>query len=1039
MTSFTERDPDPEWRANARGVGLRASDWRPALALFAAVVAGAALQPALRAQFDANLGRILGEVTGPDGLVVPDAEVAIRGVESGLRRASRSDELGRFEFGSLRPGPYSVTAVAAGFARTTVEGAVVTVGSAVRADIRLNLSETFTEIEVSAAALDALLPASSNVVGTKVFSDLPINGRRFHDFALLTPGVQVSRAAGHLSFSAQRGIYTNVTVDGTDYNQAFFGGIQGGERAGAAMTVPQSAIQEFQAVTSGFTAEYGRTTAGVVNVSTKSGSNEFHGDAFFQARDPNLGLTDPFGSKVLERLRQFGGSAGGPLAANRAFWFAAVERQQSISPRSVEFPLLDGADRAAGPETYDYFTSLEEPFDATNDAIAVTPKVDYQFAGGSQLMARYNYSRGEGVNAVSIGDPRHPRTTVALNNNGTEEDSIHYLTAQMTGLLSPTLVNQLRFTVTREQRPRTPNGTGPSVSSAIGVFGAKHYLPTIETDIRPVISNSLIVHSGSHDVKIGGHFDRVWIDDVYGAFQRGTFYVFSADPEEILDILTPGGRIANRFDAPGIFLRQIGNRVGEQRLGHASLYVQDSWQAAPGLNLDLGFRWEAQFNQAPRVGHDVLLGRVQSARFPSGSIDPSYIPDSARQWMPRIGLAYSPARWRDRLVLRASAGVFYAVTPPVFLNDPTKSYRDPPFDLYVALPLPGKTIYEQFLDAGIDLNRGALSDLPELSHGDVAAALGGDLYAGASPTAVHGQFRNPRSIKYNVAAEFGLRRNMTAGVQWMRHSTSFLHGLRDYNIPASVVRPSDAAAIPWYDLSQRPEPRLSSVIVTESIGRADYNGISANWKRHGDRLQIVAHYTYARAYSSDINEGYFWGPLYTDQARPEAAYGPADLDMRHQLTAHSVLQLPWGVTWSTIVRATSGPPISPVAGVDLNGDQFGNDRALEAPGRFFGRNSFRNRAMRSADMRLLRTIRLNDRSSFELSLEVFNALNFENVEYGRFNRTYGPGVDLATGQPAAPLPSFLRLRGEGGEYDRNNTQVFGTGPLQLQLGVRFNF
>ena len=322
-------------------------------------------------------------------------------------------------------------------------------GTTVQVDLQLNIETSYTQVVFTAAMLDATLPASSNVVASKTFNELPINGRRFHDFALLTPTVQVPRAAGHLSFASMRGIYTNVTVDGTDYNQPFFGGIQGGERAGSIITVRQSAIQEFQAVTSGFTAEYGRTVSGVVNVSTKSGSNDLHGDAFYQLRHPDFGVTDPFGAKVLERLQQFGGSAGGALRRDKAFWFAAVERQTSFSPRYVEFPTLPEADRERGPEAFDYFTSLEEPFDATNDAWAMTPRFDYQFSGGSRLMVRYNFSTAEARNSISIGDPKQARTTNSVSNDGTEKDSIHFLTGQLTSLLSSNLVNQLRLTITR--------------------------------------------------------------------------------------------------------------------------------------------------------------------------------------------------------------------------------------------------------------------------------------------------------------------------------------------------------------------------------------------------------------------------------------------------------------------------------------------------------------------------------------------------------------------------------------------------------------
>ena len=1008
------------------------------LVLVSSTVPGAFLDR-LRAQFDANLGRIVGEVTGPEGGLIPEAEIVAVAADSGARRTVRTDGYGQFRIGSLRPGEYSVTAASPDFAAATVDGIAVSVGGAVRVDLQMDLERTYTEIEVSAAMIDAMLPASSNVVGDRVFNDLPINGRRFHDFALLTPGVQVSRAAGHLSFGAQRGIYTNVSVDGTDYNQAFFGGIQGGERAGSAMTLPQSAIQEFQAVTSGFTAEYGRTTSGVVNVSTKSGSNEFHGDAFYQRRHPRLGLRDPFGARTLEDLRQFGGSAGGPLKKDAAFWFFAVERQDSSSPRYVEFPLLDTADRSRGPEAFDLFQSLEQPFEATNDAVALTPRFDYQFGGGSQFMTRYNYSRGRGVNAVSIGDPKHPRTVRALSNNGTEEDVVHFLTGQLTSVLGPNLVNQFRFTLTREERPRHANSAEPVVGTNLGSFGTRSFLPTTETDIRPLVNNSVMLHAGSHDIKVGGEIDHVWIDDVFGYNQYGTFRVFSSDPDEILDILTPGGQIANRFDAPGLYFRQMGNTVGVAGVGHAALYAQDSWRAAPGLTLDLGFRWEAQFNAAPQLGNTALIDQVRATDFLFGSVDPTFIPDSTRQWMPRAGFAYSPSGLSGRLVLRGSAGVFYAVTPPVFFNAATKSFRDPPFNLSVALPTNETSVYRQFLAAGIDLNQYPLNGLPAFSREEIATVLDGDPYLGAAPWAVHRTFRNPRSVKYSLALEYGLTGNMLVGMQWMRHLTSMLHGQRDYNLPSSQLRPEDPAQVPYYDTGKRPAPRLGPMFVVESIGRADYHGVTTHWKYRGDRIQLVAHYTYARAYSSDANEGYFWSPLYTDHARPDDEYGPSDLDLRHQLTSHAVIDLPWGIVWSAILRVSSGPPFSPAAGLDLNGDQFAADRALEAPGRHFGRNSFRDRGMRNLDIRVLRQFRVSETSRIELSAELFNALDVDNVEYGTFNQIYGPGVDLATGWQANPRPSFRRLRTQDGEYDRNNAQVYGTGPLQMQVGIRFFF
>ena len=1032
--SLGETAPDNGGVSIRRGRCGPAARWVAVPALLLSAAGGL-----LQAQFDAHRGRIVGVVMGPDGGVIPAAAVELKSIDSGISRTVRSDSLGRFQAGTLNPGQYSATASSPDFASAEVTGITVNVGSTVHVDIHMALEQLHSEIEVTAALVDTMLPASDNIVESDVFAKLPINGRRFHDFALLTPSVQVTRAAGHLSFGAQRGIYTNVTVDGTDYNQAFFGGIQGGERAGSIITVPQSAVQEFQAITSGFTAEYGRTTSGVVNVSTKSGSNEFHGDAFYQIRHPDLGIADPFGAKVLEKLQQFGGSAGGPLARNRSFWFFAIERQNADTPRYVEFPLLDAASRESGAEAYDYFQSLEQSFQSTNDAWALTPRFDFQLGDSNQLMTRYNFSTAKAVNSVSIGDPRLPRTTNALSHNGTEEDSIHFATVQWTSLLTPNIVNQLRFTATREQRPRNPNEMQPAVLTTLGDFGSRTFLPTTETDFRPLINNSLMIHSGAHDFKFGVEGDRIWIDDIFGYNQFGTFVLFSSDPDEILDALTPGGAIANRFDAPGQYFRQIGNTVGVQQLGHAALYLQDSWRPFHGLTLDLGFRWAAQINQDPLLGNDALIARVRGVDFPLGAFEPDRIPDDKRQWMPRLGFAYSPNGGSQRTVFRGSVGVFHAVTPPVFLNAATKVYRQPPFNLSVKLPTAGSTVYRQFLDAGIDLNAYPLDSLPVFQPDEVIRVLGEDPLQGAAPRGASPDFRNPRAVKFTLGMESRLTDKMVAGVQWMYNRTTRLHGMRDYNLPRSSVRPDDPAGIPYYDLSQRPEPSLSTVWVTESLGRASYNGVTANWKYLGDSMRFIAHYTYARAYSSDINEGYFWEPLYTDHARPEDAYGPADLDLRHQVTAHALIDLPGNFTWSAIVRTASAPPLNPTAGMDLNGDFYTADRALMAPGRYFGRNAFRNRGMRNIDMRLLRRFSFSERISAQFSAEVFNIFDFDNVEYGRFNRLYGPGLDLETGAPIGPSSSWRKLRAEDGGYDRNNTQIPGVGPLQVQIGLRFFF
>src|SRR5262249_22760611 len=263
-------------------------------------------------------------------------------------------------------------------------------------DLALSVQATVETIEVSAALVSETEVNSSQIVNLQAIQDLPINGRRFQDFATLTPTVQANDVTrGQLSFAGQRGINSNVMIDGTDYNEPFFGGIRGGERSIFAFTVPQSSVSEFQSVAAGYTAEYGRSTGGILNAITRSGTNAFHGDGFYQLRHKELGLSNPLHQQSLETQHQFGGGIGGPIKRDKLFFFGSAEQQFARFPRLAKFDTLDSVAGSVTPDiapAYTYFRSLESPFDQTNNVTAVLGRVDYQFSRGSRLTVRYNYS-----------------------------------------------------------------------------------------------------------------------------------------------------------------------------------------------------------------------------------------------------------------------------------------------------------------------------------------------------------------------------------------------------------------------------------------------------------------------------------------------------------------------------------------------------------------------------------------------------------------------------------------------------------------------
>ena len=1004
----------------------------------------------LMAQVDANKGRIVGTVYDPNQAVIPGATVRLKNLDTSAERALTTDQEGRYQAVLLDPGTYELRASSSGFAESTVSGVVLNVGTALTVDVTLQLQATVTTVEVGEALVNVTTATSSAVVNSTAVTNLPINGRRFQDFALLTPTVLIEPQRQQLSFAGQRGINSNVMVDGADYNQPFFGGIRGGERSNFAFTVPQSAIQEFQVVPTGYTAEYGRSTGGVLNAITKSGSNDYHGDAFYLLRHKEFGAATPFKDpngpgniRGAETQHQFGGSVGGPIKRDKLFFFAAGEAQKASFPRLVDMPRLDSADRNAGPEAYDYYSSLQESFRTSNDAQAFTGRLDYAFTGGHRLTLRYNNSGSKGQDADSVGSALDTTTTRSLQANGDEEDYTHLGNVQFTTLFGPTLINDLRFGASHEERPRSSNSFTPGVSSSIGDFGARSFRPTVQDDFRWQVADSLSFVAGAHTLKVGFDYNRVTAAQIFGFNQFGFFSFGTSDTNTLLDLMSVGGKTANRFDSAQVtYRRQIGNLTASMGMHQVAGFIQDNWRVTPQLTLDLGFRWEGQFNPTPEANNAALVDPVQNTAFPAGRLDPTVIPDATRQLMPRFGLAYRP--FQTNFVIRGQVGIFYASTPLLLFAGPVNNYRDPPGDLSIQLPVRGSTVYKDFLKVGIDLNQTPLDQLPVLTIEQVQeiAGSGVDPYRGAAPIAVANDFENPRSWQWGLGFEQEVVRDLIVGANFNYVNTVHLERNVDLNMPLPVLVPSDLSERPVFGLRSgaqvRPIPTLNSVQQRSSSARSMYRGVSFSARYRRSRIQFAGFYTYSNSVSDDDNERDAGGQGYVNLYDLPQELGPSRLDIRHQFTGNAVATLPWGLETAGIVRVSSGAPFDAYGGSDLNGDFVNNDRPFAAPGVPFERNSYRNRGYRTVDFRVLKNFPLKgERTRLQLSFEFFNLFNFDNVIYGGNNMIYGPGISAATGQPVAPPANFMRLKLADGTYDRNNSQRGG--PFQGQVGLRFFF
>lgn len=1011
----------------------------------------------LLAQSGAQTGQITGTVTDPNGAVVPGAKITIINAETGATREVTSDESGLYRAVLLSAGRYNVTVNASGFAPSKITDVVVNVGTSVDVNVTLKLGTVAESVEVTAPMVEVTRYEPGAVVNMRSIENLPINGRRFQDFVNMTPTAVTEPSRGQISILGQRGINTSVNIDGADYNQPFFGGIRGGERSNSYPTVPQDAIAEFQVVTAAYSPEFGRSTGGLVTAITKSGTNNYHGSAFYYLRHKELGVKDGLNRQSLENRHQFGGSFGGPIVHDRAFFYGAVERQDQSFPRRVFFPLLTAASRTAGnAEAWDYLNTLQTNYTQTNDASLYTGRFDYQFKGGHRLFARYNGSRNDAENAASVGNNIDPAVTNALSNNGKEMDRTHTLNGQLVSLLSPNVANELRIMFAREVRPREANVKAATVQTTIGRYGTVSFLPTTQDDNRFQISDNLSWQKGSHSLKFGFEYNYITVAQLFGFNQFGVFNFTTSGAANVvpqLNLLSRSNpaKLANRFDDASVtYNLQIGNLQAAFNQSMVAFFAQDSWRVNSALTMTFGLRYEGQFLTEPNANNPDTVSQVRGVRFPLGGFDPTKGPELGNQWMPRGGFAWDP--WRNgKTVIRGNAGIFYATTPMLVAAGPYNNFRTPAGDLSIALPILGApagrtTVYQQLLAVGVDLNTFAPDKLPVLTPDviqRIPAALGvasRSPFFGAAPTTWAPHYNNPRSFQMGLGVERELRRGLSAFANFNYANTVHLQRNRDINIPAPVIRATDAAKRPFFGLTTgttRPVPFFGAITLRESSARSLYRGASFGVKYYSKKVQFQASYTTALNYSNDDNERDAGGFGYENGFDLRNEYNYSNLDPRHTLTGSFVYSLPWGIEASSIWVFRSGLPFSATTGADSNGDRGGPDRPYSAPGVPFVRNSFRNRSRQNVDARVLKSFSLwNESSKLQFSAEMFNVLNFDNVSIGASNFVYGAGIDAVTGNTVAPNASFARVKLATGAIDPNNTVGV---PFQFQAGIRLVF
>ena len=908
------------------------------------------------AQSQASTGQIVGTVKDPQGGSVPNATVTVTNTATGLTQTLTTNQDGLFRAVLLPVGDYSVKVIAQGFGEFTQSGYKVEVGSSLDARIILQVSAVTEVVQITAAtSVETTAVQSSATVGSVAISELPINGRRFQDFALLTPTADVDPTRNQITLAGQRGINTNIQIDGADYSNPFFGGIRGGERSSFAPTFPQESIREFQVVASGFNAEFGRSTGGFVNAVTKSGTNTWHGSGFYLSRPEDLAKRNAFGQIASPTQNQFGGSLGGPIVKNKMFLFISAEQQLFEQTRTVLLPLLSSFSTSTNlgtTDAYNFYKSLEGPYQQTNDGTTAMGRLDFNFNDRNQANVRYNYSFNKALNAVTAGTSLNPTTNSGVSNNGTEGNRQNTFVGQLNTFFTSTFINELRGQYSREDRPRTPNTIAPLVNNGIGSFGTVSFLPTTQYDTRIQINDNLTLNRGSHSFKFGVDFNRTFADQLFAFRQTGNFSfpnigTSSANVVSLLRIMTVGNAggssdPANLFDDPGVrYQRNIGNGLVDMTSKELAFFAQDSWKIRPNFTLSLGLRWEAQYMPQPDVSNTALTNAVRNAQLPlygGRGVDVGVIPDQTDQWAPRLGIAWDPFS-DGKTVVRAGAGIFYARTPLLSLAGPLNNFRATPGDVTLTLdgfttpsaagticatlsnPNCPNTVYKMFQVVGINLNTFTLDKLPILSVAQVqqinqavltARGLTANPLNGLQVVTVGSELKNPRSLQANFGVEREVLSGLTMGFTLDVVNTVHLNRNTDVDQAIPVVRSNDLSRRPYFRGLNRPITALGNagyVQVREASARSLYQALvlRTNYRKKWGQLDVF--YTLSKTLDDDSTERNATFAEYDNAFNFKPEYNFSRQDRRHRLTFNTVFNLPAGFQFSALGRLTSGVPI----------------------------------------------------------------------------------------------------------------------------------
>jgi hypothetical protein len=554
---------------------------------------------------DVSSATLRGAVRDQSQGVLPGATITVRSEARGTEVTATTNERGEYRVPLLRPDIYTVTAAISGFKPEVRSGITLSIGREERLDFTLQLASVSATVNASAEAI--LLDATTAQVGFNVaprqIETLPLNGRNYLELALLAPGVSFAHDGNSpLSFGAQEGRAINVQVDGVDNNDESVGG--------QATDINQDTVQEFQVVSSQFTAEYGKASGGIINVITKSGTNELHGSAYYYLRRDSLDAHDFFAQDQPKLTKDnYGATLGGPIVKNSTFFFASGDYTKT--------------QQAATVDTFGARPDIEGTFPLPAKKTLASLKVDQEISEGQHLSVGYRLDNSD-IGNNSVG------ANYALSYGYSVKRRAWGANASLNSVFSSRAYNELRAGYLYAKNDDIPNSTAVMESHPSYYVGQNYFMPQSAVDKKYLLADTFTTSFqalGDHTLKIGASYAH-WHEDSLFALDSGGTVFYNNDG----------------YDSPAGYQVGYGNPNTQQTVKFYGAFIQDQWKLKK-LTLNLGVRYDYEPGQA-NAGFHSAYPFIKTAK------------EDKTQFAPRFGFAYDPAG-DGRSVFRGGAGMFY--------------------------------------------------------------------------------------------------------------------------------------------------------------------------------------------------------------------------------------------------------------------------------------------------------------------------------------------------------------------------------------------